>query len=415
MPGRGTRSARRLDAAARDRRAQRARPRPAAATSTSGGTAGRTSRCCTCGTGSDGEDRVGGRSQRARCRRHDRARLVLSRARTAGSWPTACPRTAASRACSTCSTWTPATSLPDRIPRTRAADLAWLPDGSGLLLHPLSRAGRGARRARSTTTAPSSSTRSAPIPPTIRWSTSPAQKEYWPGVGLSPDGRWLLIGVARTFDQTDLYLGDLASAGRRRSVPVAENLPASFDGEVAHGRLFLRTNLDAPTYRLYEVDPERPGARATGARWCRRGRTRCSRASRCRATGWRSSYLERASSRLRLADLDGGAAARGRRCPTLGSLFGVGAEWDGHELFYGFSSYTVPPSVYRLDLATGEQPLWRRVEADVDPERFEVRQVSCPVAGRHRGHDVPGAPAGARARTATTRSTSPGTAASTSA
>ena len=81
------------------------------------------------------------------------------------------------------------------------------------------------------------------------------------------------------------------------------------------------------------------------------------------------SYLERASSRLRLADLDGGLRHE-VELPTLGSLFGLGAEWDGPELFYGFSSYTVPPSVYRIDLKTGEQTLWRRVEAEVDPIRL---------------------------------------------
>jgi prolyl oligopeptidase len=61
--------------------------------------------------------------------------------------------------------------------------------------------------------------------------------------------------------------------------------------------------------------------------------------------------------------------------PALGSLFGTGAEWDGNELFFGFSSYAVPPTVYRLDLTTGTRTLWRRVEADIDPDLFEVRQV----------------------------------------
>jgi prolyl oligopeptidase len=87
------------------------------------------------------------------------------------------------------------------------------------------------------------------------------------------------------------------------------------------------------------------------------------------------SYLERASSRLRLTDHEG-RPVREIALPTLGSLFGTGAEWDGGELFYGFSSYTVPPGVYRLDLATEAEELWRQVEADVDPSRFEVRQVA---------------------------------------
>jgi len=268
------------------------------------------------------------------------------------------------------------TSLPERIPRTRAADLAWLPDSSGfyytrypepatvpageehyhraVFFHPLG---------------------GDPAEDPLVY--QPREKEHWPGVGLSPDGRWLVISVARTFDQTDLYLGDRNAAGwtpAPRLIPVAEDLPFSFDGEVVRGRLYLRTNLDAPTYRMYEVNPERPerghwrelvpprhdavleGARVLGDRLA-------------------LSYLERATSRLRLTDLDGGLRHE-VQLPTLGSLFGLGAEPDGHELFFGFSSYTVPPSVYRLDLMTDRQTLWRRVEADVDPDRYEVRQVS---------------------------------------
>jgi prolyl oligopeptidase len=187
--------------------------------------------------------------------------------------------------------------------------------------------------------------------------------------------------VARTFDQTDLYLGDRNAAGWTPAPPlvaVAEGLPFSFDGEVVRGRLYLRTNLDAPTYRMYEVDPERP----------QRGHWRELVPPRPdavleggRVIGDRLvlSYLERASSRLRLADLDGGVRHE-VDLPTLGSLFGLGGEPDGHELFFGFSSYTVPPSVYRLDLATDRQALWQRVEADVDPERYEVRQVRVPSA-----------------------------------
>jgi prolyl oligopeptidase len=86
-------------------------------------------------------------------------------------------------------------------------------------------------------------------------------------------------------------------------------------------------------------------------------------------------YLERASSRLRLTDLEG-RLIQDVPLPTLGSLFGLGAEWDGRELFYGFSSYAVPPSVYRIDLETGTSSLWKQVQATIDPTGFEVRQVT---------------------------------------
>jgi len=202
----------------------------------------------------------------------------------------------------------------------------------------------------------------------------PAEKEHWPGVGLSPDGRWLVIGVARTFDQTDLYLQDLVAG--TPPVPVAKDLPATFDGEVVRGRLYLRTNLDAPTYRLYLVEPERPARE--GWREIVPPRTDAVLDGfRIAGSTLALSYLERAASRLRLADLEGNGV-REVALPTIGSLFGLSGEWDGEELFYGFTSYTVPPTVYRLELPAGTSELWRRVDADLDPSRYEVRQVGYP-------------------------------------
>jgi len=261
--------------------------------------------------------------------------------------------------------------LPDRIPHMRAAALAWLPDASAFYYsrHPAQdEVPAGEEHYHRAIYMHRLGTDPADDPLVYR----PAQKEYWPGVSLSPDGRWLLIEVARTFDQTDLYVRDLASAGPL--VPVAENLPATFEGEIAHGRLFIRTNLDAPTYRLYTADPEQP--EREGWREIVGPRTDAVLES-ATVAGHRLAlaYLERASSRLRLTDLEG-RTVQEVPLPALGSLFGVAAEWDGQELFYGFSSYTVPPSVYRIDLSTGTSALWRRVEADIDPALFEVRQVS---------------------------------------
>jgi prolyl oligopeptidase len=266
--------------------------------------------------------------------------------------------------------------LADRIPRTRAADLAWLPDGTAFYYTRYPAPGEVPEDEEPYHRAVFFhvlGTDPAADPRVYQ----PARKEYWPGVSLSPDGRWLLIGVARTFDQIDLYLGERRSGARPDEVtlvPVAENLPASFEGELAHGRLFLRTNLDAPTYRLYVVDPERP-ARDGWREIVPPRSDAVLDGMRVTAGRLALSYLERASSRLWLADLEGGNR-REIVLPALGSLFGLGAEWNGRELFFGFSSYTVPPSVYRIDLTRDEQALWQRVEADVDPERYAVEQVA---------------------------------------
>jgi prolyl oligopeptidase len=262
-------------------------------------------------------------------------------------------------------------TLPDRIPRTRAADLAWLPDATGFYYTRYPAPGEvpaGEEHYHRAVYFHRLGTDPAADPLIYQ----PAEKEHWPGVSVSPDGRWLLIAVARTFDQTDLYLQDRIA--QTSLVTVARDLPASFDGEIAHGRLFLRTNLDAPTYRLYVVDPERPD-RGTWRELVPPRSDAVLDGMKVAGNRLVLTYLERASSRLRLADLDG-RLPQEVALPTLGSLFGVGAEWDGREVFYGFSSYTVPPSIYRIDLETGLHSLWRRVDADIDPERFEVVQSS---------------------------------------
>ena len=263
--------------------------------------------------------------------------------------------------------------LPDRIPRMRAASVAWLPDATGFYYTRYPARGQvppGEEPYHRAIYLHRLGTDPAADPLVFQ----PSEKEHWPGVGLSPDGRWLIISVARTFDQVDLYLQNLESGGEL--VAVARDLPASFEGEIAHGRLFMRTNLDAPTYRLYAVDPERPDR----SNWREIVPPRADAVLESVAVAGNRlalGYLEQASSRLRLTDLDG-RLDQDVPLPTLGSLFGFGAEWDGQELFYGFSSYSLPPSVFRIDLAAGRSSLWRQVETTIDPTGFEVEQVSYP-------------------------------------
>ncbi|HET8623931.1 MAG TPA: prolyl oligopeptidase family serine peptidase, partial [Gemmatimonadales bacterium] len=261
--------------------------------------------------------------------------------------------------------------LPDRIPHTRAADVAWLPDASGFYYTRFPAPG----------SVPEGEEHYHRVVRFHRLGTDPnddplvfepAEKEFWPGVSLSPDGRWLLVSVSRTFDQTDIWLQDLHSG--TPPVAVARDLPALFEGGVLGGVLYLRTNLRAPTYGLYRLDAERPQLDHLVELVTPRPDAVLDGAS-IAGDHLLLTYLEKATSRLRIARRDG-TALREHSLPGLGSIFGLGAEWDGDELFYGFSSYTVPPSVYWIDLRTGEETLWRRVEADVRPERFEVRQVT---------------------------------------
>ena len=292
--------------------------------------------------GLEGNDRVALDPNRFRPRAPRRSTGIMS-VPTAGCSPTDSPPTAASRACCTCSTSTPCHRSPTRSPTPAAATSRGCPTASGFYYTRYPAPGAVAAGEEQYHRAVWFH-RLGDDPAIDRLVFQPAGKEYWPGVSLSDDGRWLLIGVARTFDETDLYLQDLASGGEL--VPVAVDLPATFDGQVAHGVLYLRTNLDAPTFRLYAVDPAAPGREHW--REIVPARTDAVLSSVGVTAGHLVlDYLERATARLRLAGLDG-SSVREVQLPTLGSLFGLGMEPDGHEVLFGFSSFTraaqrVPP------------------------------------------------------------------------
>jgi prolyl oligopeptidase len=260
---------------------------------------------------------------------------------------------------------------PEHIPHTRAADVSWLPDASGFYYTRFPAPGEVPEGEEHYHRAVFFH-RLGADPSSDTLVLQPAQKEFWPGVNLSPDGRWLLVSVSRTFDQTDLWLQDLRAG--TPAVPIVRDLPALFDGGVIGGVLYVRTNLRAPTYGLYRLDPERPSLDEMVELVAPRPDAVLDGAA-VAGEHLLLTYLEKATSRLRIAWRDG-TGVREHPLPGLGSLFGLGSEWDGHELFYGFSSYTTPPSVYRIDLTGGAASLWQRVEADVDPDRFELRQVS---------------------------------------
>ena len=47
---------------------------------------------------------------------------------------------------------------------------------------------------------------------------------------------------------------------------------------------------------------------------------------------------------------------------------------DAKDLYYAFTSFTQPTSIYKLDIVTGESSLWSMPDVAFDPSEFEARQ-----------------------------------------
>ncbi len=261
-----------------------------------------------------------------------------------------------------------ATRLPDEIPWTRACSLEWLPDGSGFFYTRYPEPGSVAPGEESYNRHVFLHALGADWRADARVFGPGRPPEDWPSVHLSPNGRWLAVSVSRGWTRTDVYLMDRA-AGAPRFVTVVEGEDALFAVTVRDDRLYLHTNLGAPRCKLLAADLQRP-ERGSWRELISEGPDVLDAVA---VVGERlvAHTLRQASSRLALHDRDG-RLLRELELPTIGTIAGITGAWDGAEAFFGFSSYTVPPAVYRITLEDGAAAPWQRVEADVDPGAYTV-------------------------------------------
>jgi prolyl oligopeptidase len=264
--------------------------------------------------------------------------------------------------------------LPDEvIPHTRAASVAWLPDATGFYYTRYPEPGSvpegeemynrhaffhvlgndwhadeqvfGAGRAR----------------------------EDWPYVSLSESGRWLVVEVSQGWVRSELYLFDREHP-EASFVPVHAGHESLATAEFAGDRLLVHTNRGAPNYALYEVDPERPARAGWGLILPERPDV-VLEAVRAVAGRIVAHEMKNASSELKLYALDG-VLQTDVELPELGSVTGLGGEWHGDRLVFGFQSFARPAAAYAVDLATGRSEVFERGELPpgFDASRYTVRQ-----------------------------------------
>jgi len=263
--------------------------------------------------------------------------------------------------------------LGDEISRTRACSLAWTPDGRGFYYTRYPTPG----------SVPAAEVKYHRAVYFHRLGDDPTKDRKifgdgrdmtdWPGVDLSPDGRWLAITVSQGWSKSEVYLVDTRTGGP--AVAVAAGEPAKFSVvQMLDDRLYLFTTSGAPRGRVYLVDPARP-ARAGWRELIKQSDEVLTDVAYFRG-GLAVASLQDAALRLRLYAADG--AARGDiALPGLGALTGLSGARDVPEIFYGFTSLLVPTEIFRVDVSA-DPPVsrsWHRLRAPVDAGAFEVERV----------------------------------------
>jgi prolyl oligopeptidase len=201
------------------------------------------------------------------------------------------------------------------------------------------------------------------------------------GAGVSEDGRYTVLVVWLGTDRRNrVYYKDLGDPmAPNLDAPVVKLLdefdagynPIGNDGPL----VYLWTDLDAPRGRLIAIDTRRP-ERSAWRTIIPQGKDVLTGVSFIHGM-FVAEYLEDAHSALRLFAKDGtprGAIA----LPTLGSVGGISGKPDDPEMFFAFTSYLYPTTIYRRDMASGVTEVFQSPTLDFDVSAYETRQVFYP-------------------------------------
>jgi prolyl oligopeptidase len=194
-------------------------------------------------------------------------------------------------------------------------------------------------------------------------------------VHVSDDGRYVVITVIRGAggSSSEIYFGRIDSG--RPVTPVVNDLDATFMPTYVGDALVVRTNWEAPNWRVLRVDLNNPGRAA----WREIIPESDAPMQSLSAIGGKLlvTYLENVRSRVSVFEPDG-TFVRHIELPGPGTAGPLSGNWEHSETFFSFASFNIPQTIYRYDVSSGALGTWWREDVSADFGAFEFHQVWYP-------------------------------------
>jgi len=205
----------------------------------------------------------------------------------------------------------------------------------------------------------------------------PDQAEWGFGVDVTDDGRYAIMNVWHGTDERNrVYYMDLGDPTRPsfdgEVVRLLDDFDATYDFIDNDGTTFyFRTDLDAPRYRVIAIDVGRPD-RSSWRTVIPDGEDVLQGVSVINGQ-LVARYLHNAHSRVRFYSMQGDHLGD-LELPTVGSVGSMSGERDDSEMFYSFTSFLYPTTIFHYDFTTGEASVFQAPDVDFDPSDYVTRQ-----------------------------------------
>lgn len=188
---------------------------------------------------------------------------------------------------------------------------------------------------------------------------------------VTEDSRYLVVTAAVSTTGNELYIKDLKKPGSKFLVIVGNFDSDNYVIDNEGSKLFIVTNLKAPNKRIITVDAEKPGVEnwvdfipetenvldpAVGAGY------------------FFAHYMVDAISKVKQYDKKG-ILVRDITLPGIGTASGFGAKKEDKEVYFTFTNYITPGTIYKLDPFTGASEVYKKPAVAFNSEDYESEQV----------------------------------------
>lgn len=205
----------------------------------------------------------------------------------------------------------------------------------------------------------------------VIFGATPEEKHRYIGASVTEDNNYLLISASTSTSGNKLFIKDLKDPNAEFKTILNNTDSDTYVIENVGSKLYIVTNMNAPNKKIVTVDAKNP-APENWKEFIPETENVLSP-----STGGRNifaNYMVDAVSKVLQYDYDG-KLIREIKLPGVGSAGGFGTKKEEKDLYFSFTNYVTPGSIYKYNIANGNSELFIKPEIDFNPDNFESSQV----------------------------------------
>ncbi|RLD78650.1 MAG: S9 family peptidase [Bacteroidetes bacterium] len=197
------------------------------------------------------------------------------------------------------------------------------------------------------------------------------KKRRYVGGYVTEDQKYLIVSAATSTSGNELYFKDLSNPNNSL-ITIVDNFDSDngvIESEGNH--LFISTNLNAPNKKVIKVSVKDP----TPNNWVDFIPETQNVLSISTGAGYFfATYMKDAVSQVKQYD-NKGKFMREIKLPGIGTASGFGGKKEDKDLYYSFTNYTTPSSIFKLEPKSGSSTDYKKPKVDFNSDLFESKQV----------------------------------------